>query len=401
MRLAQSTAEAVARTAYGRLLSILAAGTRDIAAAEDALAEAFAAALSSWPVTGVPDRPEAWLLTAARNTAANGRRSQGVRDLAAMEVEQRLYGPEPGDNDFPDERLKLLFVCAHPAIDAGMRTPLMLQTVLGLDAVRIAQAFAVEPATMGQRLVRAKAKIRDAGIRFAVPDPGALSDRLADVLDAVYGAFGTGWDGPAEAGVEEDIAEEALYLGRLLVNLLPTEPEAKGLLALMLYCHARRTARFTPDGEFVPLADQDARLWNRTLIVEAEGLLTTASRAGRFGRYQCEAAIQSVHIQRPITGHTNHEAIALLYRMLTASSPTLGVLVAQAAALLEAGQPLDALLALDAIIAPRKETYQPYWVVRCLALIRSGQTETAVLARHRAMALTRDRRLLAHVARMV
>jgi len=397
---ALTTAETVARTAYGRLLSILAAGTRDIAAAEDALADAFTAALATWPASGVPDRPEAWLLTAARNAAANGRRAQGVRDLAGDEVEMRLYGPAGQGDGFPDERLKLLFVCAHPAIDPGMRTPLMLQTVLGLDAVRIAQAFAVEPATMGQRLVRAKAKIRDAGIRFAVPDPGALADRLTDVLDAVYGAFGTGWDGPAQAGAE-DLAEEAIYLGRLLAALLPTEPEAKGLLALMLYCHARRAARFTADGRFVPLGEQDARLWDRSLIVEAEGLLTVASRTGRFGHYQCEAAIQSVHVQRPVTGRTNHEAITLLYRMLAASSPTLGVLVAQAAATLDAGQKAEALAALDAITLPRKEQYQPYWVVRCLCLLRAGQNEAAEQARARALALTRDPRLSAHLAAMV
>jgi len=396
---ALTTAEAVARTAYGRLLSILAVGTRDIAAAEDALADAFAAALASWPTSGVPDRPEAWLLTAARNVAANGRRAQGVRELAGDEVALRLYGPAGQEDGFPDERLKLLFVCAHPAIEPGMRTPLMLQTVLGLDAVRIAQAFAVEPATMGQRLVRAKAKIRDAGIRFAIPDSGALADRLTDVLDAVYGAFGTGWDGPAQVGVE-DMAEEAIYLGRLLAALLPAEPEAKGLLALMLYCHARNAARFAADGRFVPLAEQDARLWDRSLIVEAEGMLTVASRAGRFGRYQCEAAIQSVHVQRPVTGRTNHDAILLLYRMLAASSPTLGVLVAQAAAQLEAGQRAEALAALDAIISPRKEQYQPYWVVRCLCLLRDGQNEAAKQARSRALALTRDPRLGAHLAAM-
>lgn len=188
------------------------------------------------------------------------------------------------------------------------------------------------------------------------------------------------WDGPVviDAG---DLAEEALYLGRLLAGLLPAESEAKGLLALMLCCHARRMARFTAEDVFVPLAEQDISLWDRRRIVEAEGLLTVASRAGRFGRYQCEAAIQSVQIQRPITGRTSHAAINLLYRILAASAPSLGVWVAQAA--------------LDVIAHPRKEQYQPYWVVRASCLLRSGRMEQAAMAH--ALELTRDPRAAAYL----
>ncbi len=306
MDLAHITAERVARESYGRLIAILSTRTRDIAGAEDALGDALLSALKTWHLRGVPANPDAWLLTAARNAAKNVTRRAGLHkgvenDLALLE-ERNAADPSP----FPDERLKLMFVCAHPAIDPALRAPLMLQVVLGLDAVRIARAFLIGPATMGQRLVRAKTKIRDAGLKFDIPEAKVLPDRLEEVLDAVYAAYGVGWDGLQHAPAEgRDLTEETIYLGRLLVALMPDEPEPRGLLALMLYCEARRDARLTADGAFVPLDRQNARLWSAEMIVEAEGLLTAASRKGRFGRFQCEAAIQSVHVQRPITGSTN------------------------------------------------------------------------------------------------
>jgi RNA polymerase sigma-70 factor (ECF subfamily) len=389
---ARRAAERAARVSYGRLLAILGTRTRDIAAAEDGLAEAFAAALRTWPDRGVPANPDAWLLTAARNTLLNDHRHRQVRDGAAAEIARGIEEANAdGERPFPDERLKLLFVCAHPAIDPAIRTPLMLQTVLGLDAARIGEAFLVPAATMGQRLVRAKAKIRDAGLRFEVPEPEAFADRVGDVLDAIYAAFGTGWD--AVPGADEGpsgLVEEALWLGRLVAALLPAEPEAKGLLSLMLHCEARRAARRTADGGFVPLAEQDARLWSRDRIIEAEALLTAASRAGRFGRYQCEAAIQSVHAQRPITGRTNHAALATLYDLLAAHASTVGVLVARAAARLDAGDAAGALAALDALPFERTERYQPWHVVRMRALDRLGRTAEAAAAADRALALTTD-----------
>lgn len=385
---ARRAAEAAARGSYGRLVAILSARTRDIAAAEDALAEAFAAALRTWPVRGVPQNPDAWLLAAARNALSNMQRHRRVRDAATAEVQRRVEELAEAGEAIPDERLRLMFVCAHPAIDRGVRTPLMLQTVLGLDAARIGAAFLVAPAAMGQRLVRAKARIRDTGLRFAVPEGAELPERLADVLDAIYAAYGTGWDALADAGLG-GLASEAIHLGRVLEALLP-HPEAKGLLALMLYCEARRAARRDAEGRFVPLARQDARLWDRDMIIAAEGKLTEASRAGQFGRFQCEAAIQSVHIQRPVTGRTNYDALRLLYGLLAQHAPGTGVAVAQAAMLLEAGDTPAAEAALAALPEGEVAAYQPFWVARARLLRMQGDAAGAAAAAERAVALTQD-----------
>lgn len=388
--LARRAADLAARESFGRLVAILAARSGDIAAAEDALADAFASALRVWPKTGVPARPEAWLLVAARRTLGHRRRHQDVEARSAALI--ALLDAERGDRataDFPDERLKLLFVCAHPAIDEAARTPLMLQTVLGLDAARIAAAFVVEPAAMGQRLVRAKAKIRDAGLAFAVPDPGHLAARLDDVLQAIYAAFGTGWD-EAAGGGDDALTGEAIYLARLICALLPGEPEALGLLALMLYCEARRPARRDAAGRYVPLDQQDARLWNRDGIVEAEGLLVTAARIGRFGRFQGEAAIQSVHIQRPITGRTDYRAIAALYDLLARDVATLGILVGRATAHGHARGPATALALLDELPPDRVAGYQPYWAALAHFARAAGQHDRAAAARDRAITLSRD-----------
>jgi RNA polymerase sigma-70 factor (ECF subfamily) len=264
---AHRAAELAARVSYGRLLAILASRTKDVAGAEDSLAEAFASALRTWPDRGIPVNPDAWLLAAARNALSNSVRHKKVHEAAALDLEMRASMSAADVQTFPDERLKLMFVCAHPSIDEAARTPLMLQTVLGLDAARIANAFLVAPSTMGQRLVRAKTKIRDAGLRFAVPEQDDIPDRMTDVLNAMYAAFGTGWD--AVAGADErfpGLVDEAIYLARLMVGLMPNEPEAKGLLALMLYCEARRPARRGPSGEFIPLREQDAGLWLRDRI---------------------------------------------------------------------------------------------------------------------------------------
>jgi RNA polymerase sigma-70 factor, ECF subfamily len=391
MEEARRVAEQAARTAYGRLVSLLAARTRDIAAAEDALSDAFAAALRRWPETGVPTNPDAWLLTAARNALVSGHRYRQVREAAAHDIELYLAELASETEPFADDRLKLLFVCAHPAIEPGMRTPLMLQTVMGLDAARIGSAFLVAPTAMGQRLVRAKARIRDSGIPFLVPDTDQLPERLADVLDAIYAAFGAGWEAlGGDGGDGQGLVEEAVYLGRLLVALLPAAPEAKGLLSLMLFSAARQAARRDPQGNFVPLKKQDARLWNHAFIIEADRLLIQAARAGQFGRYQCEAAIQSVHSQRPITGVTNFSALMTLYGLLAMHCPSTGVLVAQASVLLETGDAAGSLNALDAIPAAARSVYQPWWVVRSECLAALGRTEEARAARSLAIGLTED-----------
>jgi RNA polymerase sigma-70 factor (ECF subfamily) len=388
---AARAAEAAARASYGRLLSILAARSRDIAAAEDALADAFLAALRTWPASGVPDNPDAWLMAAARNQLKNLARHQAVVNASAIDFALLHDEAAPDPGALPDDRLRLLFVCAHPAIDEAVRTPLMLQTVLGLDAVQIGAAFLVAPATMGQRLVRAKAKIKDAGLRFEVPCAEDMPARLADVLNAVYAAYGTSWDATAGADVGvRDLADEALFLGRLLVSLLPGAPEARGLLALMLHCEARRPARRDTQGRFVPLKRQDMRLWSRDMIIEAEGQLTVASRAGVFGRFQCEAAIQSVHAQRAITGQTNHAALATLYGVLAERCPSVGVLVAQAASQVEGGEPQQALAVLGRLQEAEVRSYQPYWVTLAHALAATGDRPAAKQAMQTAMGLTED-----------
>jgi RNA polymerase sigma-70 factor, ECF subfamily len=392
---ARRAAEAVARDSYGRLLALVAARTRDLSAAEDALADAFGKALELWPVDGVPDRPEGWLLTVARRSHGHSRRHGAVKSAAVATL--RILQEEAGQDrsmTFPDARLKLMFVCAHPAIDEAARTPLMLQTVLGLDAARIAAAFVTSPGAMAQRLVRAKTKIRDAGIGFEEPEPEALPQRLSAVLSAVYAAFGSGWDEALGTG----LTEEAIFLGRLLVQLAPGEPEAKGLLALMLYCEARRPARRGPDGAFVPLAEQDVGLWSRALVQEAEHWLRRAAETGVFGRFQAEAAIQSVHVQQRVSGRPNPDALVTLYDMLAQRAPSLGVLVSRAAAYGGASGPLAGLSLLDQLPAQDIGAYQPYWAVRAHLLAQAGRPDAAQAALQRAIGLTDDPAVRAYLA---
>jgi predicted RNA polymerase sigma factor len=386
------TIERVARESYGRLVAYLSSHTRDVASAEDALSNALVAALTTWPRDGVPHNPEAWLLTTARRSFIDLVRHQRV--AVASEPTLKLLREEREvtlSAEFPDERLKLLFVCAHPAIDPALHTPLMLQTVLGLDAARIAGAFLISPKTMGQRLVRAKTKIRDGGIQFEVPQAGELQQRLDAVLEAIYAAFGIGWDDMA--GVDQrgrDLAEEAIWLARVLLQLMPREAEARGLLALMLHCEARRPARRGTAGRYVPLSEQDSQLWSLPLIEEAERHLAEASSRGRPGRFQLEAAIQSVHAERARSGHTEWNAIMLFYEQLIRISPTLGTQTGYAAAVAEAKGPEAGLAVLDGIDPAAVSTYQPYWAVRAHLLQRLGKTSEAVGAFDRAIGLAED-----------
>src|SRR2546425_4761447 len=369
--------ERVARESYGRLVAYLAAHTRDVASAEDALSDALVKALMAWPRDGLPQNPEAWLLTTARHAIIDHVRHQQV----VLASEPTLMLLREGHEDmtlsvkFPDERLKLLFVCAHPAIDPAMHTPLMLQTVLGLDAARIAGAFLVSPKTMGQRLVRAKTKIRDGGIQFEVPPEGELPQRLDAVLEAIYAAFGIGWDDMA--GVDQrgrDLAEEAIWLARVLLQLMPREAEVRGLLALMLHCEARRRARRGPDGRYIPLLEQDSQQWSLQLIEEAEGHLAEAASRGRNGRFQLEAAIQSVHAERAHSDRTEWTAIVLFYEQLVRISPTLGTRTGYAAAVGEANGPEAGLAVLDGVDLDAVSAYQPYWAVRAHLLQLLGKT---------------------------
>ncbi len=391
---ARATAEAVARQSYGKLVAFLAARTRDVAAAEDALADAFASALAHWPRSGVPDAPEAWLLTAARRKLADAYRRR--RTASNAEGHVRLIAEELNavrdETPIADERLRLMFACAHPAIDAAMRAPLILQTILGLDAETIGSAFLVSPSAMGQRLVRAKSRIKEAGIPFRMPDSPDLPERLDAVLEAIYAAFAEGWTDPAGTEARRrDLAEEAIWLGRLVASLLPDEPEAKGLLALMLYAEARRRARRTADGDYVPLAEQDPASWNADLIEEAETLLSRASRAGASGRYQLEAAVQSAHVVRRVTGRADWEAIAALYGALQVMTGSPVVAINRAVALAES-EGTEAGLALldDAAADARLADYQPYWAARADLLARLGDAKAADKAYERAIGLESD-----------
>jgi len=390
---AAAAAELAARTSYGRLVAYLAARWRDVARAEDALGDALLAALETWPHRGVPDYPEGWLLTAARRRLVDGARHAGV--AAAAEAELTLMLQEHIDDQrgtrVSDHRLALLFVCAHPAIDEAARTPLMLQTVLGLDAARIASAFLVAPATMSQRLVRVKAKIREAGICFEVPERREMAARLEAVLDAIYAAYGSGWEDVAGADPRRrGLAEEAIWLGRLVTRLLPDEPEALGLLALMLHCEARRPARRDSGGAYVPLREQDVTQWSQPMLEEAERLLKTAARSKSPGRFQLEAAIQSAHAQRAWTGVTDWEAIALLYEGLLRCAPTVGARVASAAALAEARGAETGLRALDAMAPDAVAVYQPYWALRGQLLKKLGRNTQALDAYDRAIGLSEE-----------
>ncbi len=384
------TVERVARESYGRLVAYLSSQTRDVASAEDALSNALVAALKTWPRDGVPQNPEGWLLTSARRSFIDLVRHQRVAE--ASESTLLLLREEPREGTlFQDERLKLLFVCAHPAIDPAMHTPLMLQTVLGLDAARIAHAFLVSPTTMGQRLVRAKTKIRRGGIQFAVPEENELPQRLDAVLEAIYAAFGIGWDDMT--GVDQrgrDLAEESIWLARVLLQLMPTEAEVRGLLALMLHCEARRPARRGPDGRYIPLTEQDSQHWSLPLIEEAERHLAEASSRGRTGRFQLEAAIQSVHAERARSGRTEWDAIMLFYQQLIRVSSTLGTRTGYAAAVAEAKGPEAGLAVLDGIDLDGVSSYQPYWAVRAHLLQRLGKTSEAADAFDRAIGLAED-----------
>ena len=391
---ARSTAEAVARRSCGKLIAFLAARNRDVATAEDALSEAFAAALVEWPVKGCPTNPEAWLLTVARRKAIDAGRRQHTAEISSGQLKLIAEGLEAAANapEIPDRRLGLMFVCAHPAIDARVRAPLMLQVVLGLDAKTISSAFLLSPATMGKRLVRAKGKIRQAAIPFEVPEREQLPGRLGAVLDAIYAAFAEGWTDPGGTDlVRRDLTDEAFFLARLVGELLPEEPEPLGLLALMLHAEARRPARRNAQGEYVPLAEQDPALWNQGMISEAEALLFRASTLGSIGRYQLEGALQSAHVHRCRTGHDNWPAVVELYDGLMALSGSPVVAVNRALAVANLRGAKAALGDLreiedDARIAD----YQPYWAARAELLAKTGAHPEARHAYEIAICLEHD-----------
>ncbi|HEV7491880.1 MAG TPA: DUF6596 domain-containing protein [Rhodanobacteraceae bacterium] len=391
---ARIAADAIARRSYGKLVAFLAARTHDVAAAEDALSEAFAAALAEWPVKGRPTNPEAWLLTVARRRMIDGARHRRVSELAADDLRAVAQGLDAAaeETEIPDQRLALMFACAHPAIDAGIRAPLMLQVVLGLDAKAIASAFLMSPAAMGKRLVRAKQKIRQAGIPFRVPTCEELPARLDAVLDALYATFTEGWTDPAGTdAARRDFADEAMFLVRLAAELMPEEAETLGLLALVLYAQARRSARRDTRGEFIPLAEQTATLWDASMINEAEALLRRASTLGAIGRYQLEAALQSAHIAGRRSGHPDWTAIVQFYDALFELTRSPVVAINRALAIAELRGAEAALETMpDDTADARLGDYQPYWAARAELLSRTGAVDDAHRAYDMAIGLERD-----------
>jgi RNA polymerase sigma-70 factor, ECF subfamily len=390
----RATTEAVARRSYGKLISFLAARTRDVAAAEDALADAFATALSDWPEHGVPAQPEAWLLTVARRRMIDAARRRRTAEEGAIELQllaDEMDAVTTGA-PIPDDRLRLMFACAHPAIDPAVRAPLMLQTILGFDAGTIGSAFLVAPSAMSQRLVRAKNKIREAGVPFRIPERAELPERLEAVLEAIYAIFAEGWSDPAGTEARRrNLADEGIWFGRLVVSLLPDAPEALGLLSLMLHAEARRAARRSDGGDYVPLAEQDPRAWNATLIDEAEALLSHAATRNAPGRYQLEAAAQSVHAARRLTGRTDWQALVQIYDALAALTGSPVVAINRAVAQSELAGPDAGLEALAVIAGDRRLTsYQPYWAARAELLGRTLDIAGALDAYERAIGLEPD-----------
>ncbi len=392
---ARGAAARVARESYGKLVAYLAASSRDVPGAEDALADAFTSALAVWPNQGVPLNPEGWLAKAARRRLIDAARRRRTADQASETLElvdAELKEAADAHEGIPDRRLALMFACAHPAIEESVRAPLMLQTILGLDAAAIASAFLVSPAAMGQRLSRAKAKIRLAGVPFKIPEREDLPERLGVALEAIYAAFSHGW---AEAFSDDprgrNLAEEAIWLGRVVVSLAPNEPEAMGLLALMLYAHARREARRDALGRYVPLSEQSVERWDQGAIEEAERLLKAAGAFAAPGRFQFEAAVQSAHAARRLSGATDWEAIALLYDALLALTASPVVAVNRAAAVAHARGAAAGLTVLDEVGAQGGlARFEPYWVARADLCAKLSEVDEARRAYGLAIGLQTD-----------